>query len=286
MAGDTPTRSRLLWIAGQLGEIGAPILLSALDDPVFWMRGRAAEHLGRLGISEAGELVSRLLRDPHPWTRGCAAAAVGRLKHAGVLEALIPLLDDEAGRPQGPTSVDRVMTLGGPARVVPFLSHDQRELRIRAIELLGKHGYTPAAKALITRMRDDDWVVRGLAAGALGRVGGRAAYAALSSALMQETSWVRALAAQGLGDLGDPKALAGLLAALRSEDGLLRAAVFWALGRLGAPGVVEALRRGLDDEHPSARLRALEALVRLGKAPEMRPSDEAALAELPPRPVT
>ncbi|GAB4475649.1 MAG: hypothetical protein Kow00124_16890 [Anaerolineae bacterium] len=93
-------------------------------------------------------------------------------------------------------------------RVVRLLTHRDREVRIRAAEMLGRLGDRRAVDPLLNALaHDKDWCVRCRAALALGTLADRRAVDGLIHAL-KDCSWcVRRDAARALGMIGDPRAL-------------------------------------------------------------------------------
>lgn len=73
-----------------------PALQRALDDPALEVVVEAAESLGTLGVSEAGPVLSALLRHPSTPVRQTAALALERVADATILGGLLEALDDTA----------------------------------------------------------------------------------------------------------------------------------------------------------------------------------------------
>jgi HEAT repeat protein len=71
-----------------------PALQKALDDPALEVVVEAAEDLGSLGVSEAGPVLTALLRHPSEPVRQTAARALERVADRGVLDDLLRALDD------------------------------------------------------------------------------------------------------------------------------------------------------------------------------------------------
>ncbi|AEA46250.1 HEAT repeat domain-containing protein [Archaeoglobus veneficus] len=101
---DCNVRKKAVYAMGKLTEEGyadfSALLQSALDDECEWVRGHAAEALGRLGIAD--ERITELLKDGCPWVRHRAAEAAGRIAEVNpefakkTYKALIEKLKDRS----------------------------------------------------------------------------------------------------------------------------------------------------------------------------------------------
>jgi len=73
-----------------------PLLQKALDDPALEVVVAAAENLGTLGVSEAGPVLSVLLRHHSESVRQTAAQALERVADPAVLDGVLAGLDDSS----------------------------------------------------------------------------------------------------------------------------------------------------------------------------------------------
>lgn len=130
-----------------------PLLQKALDDPVLEVVVAAAEDLGSLGVSEAGPVLTALLRHPSEPVRLTAAQALERVADPHVMEGLLAALEDSAV----PVRFSLVGALGRVAADGLPLSELQRAALISRLEEL--------------LLRDADPGVRSRAATVLGQIG-------------------------------------------------------------------------------------------------------------------
>jgi HEAT repeat protein/beta-lactamase regulating signal transducer with metallopeptidase domain len=190
---------------------------------------------------------------------------------------------------------------GGDGRaviaLVNALSDDEHEVRLSAVETLGKLRDPRAVQALIQALQQDpDPKVRAMAAWALGEIEDPAAVSALSTALgSDEDEQVRVQAAEALGNIEDVSAIDALgeaaqdpavevrraavdalgnmddsrvvalvIPSLRDDDALVRRSAASALGNIESPQAVEPLIAVTRDPDLEVRVYALEALGNQG----------------------
>merc|ERR1712083_569222 len=103
------TRGRIEFALGQMGEMGAAVLATALTDADPIIRGVAAEALGRLRSDDPTHVVAigSLLDDPHPEVQACAARALERRGEAGAI-----VLGGHLGHMHGPSRSLAAESLG------------------------------------------------------------------------------------------------------------------------------------------------------------------------------
>lgn len=91
-----------------LGAVGAPEdrdrLLALLNDPEMWPRRGAVYALGRLGLVDAAARIRDRLSDPDPEVRLAAVWAVGHLGDRPSRDLLLSLLQDPLAPPGGPST--------------------------------------------------------------------------------------------------------------------------------------------------------------------------------------
>ena len=81
-----------------LVKIGKPtveLLINALKDKEWQMRGHAAETLGEIGNLRAVKELISTLNDENPWVRMSAANALGNIGDARAVEPLKNILNDK-----------------------------------------------------------------------------------------------------------------------------------------------------------------------------------------------
>ncbi|MCP4544322.1 MAG: NACHT domain-containing protein [Chloroflexi bacterium] len=115
-------------------------------------------------------------------------------------------------------------------------------------------------KGLLTRLEDDNRVVRRNVMWALGAIGDSRVIEALLTQLEDKEESVKSRAMWALGQIGDVQAVKPLLTQLQSKDRRMRANAVWALGRIGDIRVVETLLTQMENEHRGVRQRIVDAL--------------------------
>jgi HEAT repeat protein len=273
-------------------------------------RARAAA-MRALGQTSAGaEVIARLeegLGDSDAWARYFAVQSLGRLGAAGALDALVALLDDEAGhvriavidalaRVPGERAAEALLSaarsedpdlrraallgLGiarppeGLAVVIDAVQHAEPATRVFAIGALARFDEPEVDAALASAARDRDEAIRTAAIGALAARPGATPTATLASMLDDETLRgvvVPALATYAVGRIP------GLLAALEVADGMRAPLLVSALARMGRAEAHGALAVAIAMDRPHARRAAAAALAAID-SPTSRALLERALA--------
>jgi len=238
--------------------------LSDLSSRNQWKRARAAELLGKIRVPYSVEPLVTALGDPVFDVRMRAARALGALGGHRARSALVAALADETR-----WSVIRIADLlsdMGPdvvTELVEAFPGMSRASRIATLDLIAHLGDASATEFLVGCLDDLDRDVRSRAAAAIGRIGDHRGLAALRVAL-QDNEWpVRAMSAKALGQLGDTGSIDGLRASMRDPEWWVRANAGEALHALGSPGV-NALVAMLDDQDQFARDQALATLESTG----------------------
>lgn len=133
------------------------------------IRRAAVRELAGFDCDESVVALVACLQDPSLGVVDAAVHSLIEVGTPGVAASLTPLLThSEIG--QRSLALDVLMALGrvaGPA-MAGLLTHDDRELRKSASEVLTESGYTEAGPALVARISDPDPVVRAAVAAALG----------------------------------------------------------------------------------------------------------------------
>ncbi|MDD1653107.1 MAG: HEAT repeat domain-containing protein [Methanomicrobiales archaeon] len=157
---ETDDRDLRLGVITAMGEIRDPAvldpLLPLLHDRSNEVRWAAALALGQLGDPEAVPLLVRSLRDPDRYVRYGAAIALGQLgwrPEADEGRACLALALQDW---------DRLSTLGKAALpALQLASTDRdREVRARAVALMGQIGDSSSAPAVVRALGDPDDTVR------------------------------------------------------------------------------------------------------------------------------
>lgn len=258
-----------------------PAVIAALQDPDAEVRKTAAATLGHWPYmrSYAREFDERpilspliaALDDSSAEVRIAVIRSLGLWRSSFAHDALVPLLDDDALRPETALALARI----GDRRAVSLLRSLVATHEPFAIQALGELRDSESVAALIGVVADRaaDEAARIAAVKALAAIGNRDAVPILIAALDDASAEVAASAARALGEFRDPRAAAPLLAAAgqprwssknppwRGRENPTR----FSLVRLGADAV-EPLAHALS--HSSAQVReiAAEALFYLSSS--------------------
>ena len=254
-----------------LGQIGSPqaadILIRAIAEGPWYVRGAAAVALGRIGDPQTVSALVPVLNDTDNYVRGAAAEALGVLGGSEAVAALVPALRDEDAYVRQTAAIS-LAQIGSPEAfegLAKVLNHEDCCVRWEAT---GACRITnPAVVAALGKaLNHPDDRVKEEAAMRLSRIGSPEAVEALIPALQSCDRIVREEAAHALSQLGTPETLEALIPALRDSDSLVREEAARALGRIGNPQVVERLIPALNDRDREVRKRAVEALGDIGGA--------------------
>jgi HEAT repeat protein len=200
-------------------------------------RALAAFALGDMGSARATDALVEALADRSADVRGAAARSLGRLGAVSAVEPLVLAL--VARRVARPVASQALAVVGAPA--VPALRRlcaDARpEVRLAAVELLGRVGGAADADVLAGCLRDGSAEVRARAIRALGRLGAADVTAELRAALADPVFFVRVAAAHALGAIGDRESAPALLELARADRAEVAAAAARAAAGV-APGLV------------------------------------------------
>jgi HEAT repeat protein len=168
-----------------------PDLVRALRDPVVDVRVVAAAALWRLPDAAAVPALLLLLRDPDPSARQWGALALGVVRDRRATAPLVGLLSD----PEKAVRLDVVRSLGrirdasavGPLEA--FARNDARDMdeRLEAISALATLDGPEKIDALVRLLRHEDREIRMRAIQALGQVGDALVIPALRRRRSEET---------------------------------------------------------------------------------------------------
>jgi len=250
--------------AEALGKIGDACAIDSLVDALSSedVCLAATDVLVKIGTPAVGPLTNTL-RDNNLYLR---KAAVKVLDEIGWKPGL-----DETGASYWVVKREweRCIEIGAPAvdSLIAVLKGNEGEVRLAAIETLGKIGDARAVVSLIVALKDDSGDLRQASTEALGKIGDARAVEPLISHLVYGGDAV----SEALGKIGAP-AIEPLIATLKNKDketsGRRQAAID-ALGKIGAPAV-EPLIATLRDSNENVRDAATKAL---GKISDTRAID-------------
>lgn len=174
------------------------------------------------------------LQDENPNVRWRAAKGLGELHDT---RAILPLIDTfRYGDDNLKQIAIEALVRIGKQSVDPLirqLDNESLDVKIRAIDALGKLGNSIAISPLINALSDKNNEVKWRAAMALGQIGDDVAVGHLAKTLRDSDKYVRASAAWALGRFINVKAADHLISALQDKDPYVRRNVVQALGQIG-----------------------------------------------------
>lgn len=172
------------WPRSEAARRQVPMFIAALENEDWRVRGATAETLGRIGDVRAMEPLIAVLKDKDSWVRRGAAEALGWIGDARAVEPLIIALRDEMKnvRQSAAQSLERI----SPAWT-------QRETAKRQ---------TPD---LVATLRDEDTLIRTIAARTLGQIGDVRAVESLTPLLWDADVHVRQETVLAIGSIITPQ---------------------------------------------------------------------------------
>jgi len=207
------------------------------------------------------------------------------------------------------------MSSSGGALIAPLrqLDDQNREVRARAVQALGRSKDPRAVEPVIGLLEDSDPRIVSLAVEALGELQDPRAIEPLIAMTRDDRGFVdsavealrrigepaveplivtfqnssldvgaRAAVATALGSIGDSRAVEPLVAALNSEEGYLKPYAAESLGRIGDARAVESLIAALADADLTVRVSAILALERIKDPRAVGPLVAVLKDEYPP----
>lgn len=243
---------RRLRAAVSLAEMGdestARVLIEHLDDREPEIRIQAARGLGRMQHTAAIDAILERFAFEQPWVRTrFADTLIGfGSKATWPLVAYIRVnLQGEQG--EGVIEAIRILGTIGDRDVGPTLASvlnvaRDPEIKIAAIDALGKVGGPMAIRPVSYLLASDDWRLRAKAVTALGDIGDPSVNWMVAEGLDDANWWVRRNSAAALASL--PGGIALLMTALESDDLFARDA---AAEALADSGELAAARERLDE---------------------------------------
>lgn len=221
-------------LAGRLGDTGAvPPLVRLLRDRDLRVRREAIRALGDLHAVETVPDIAAAIEAAGEWSNLLLLMALVRMGPAcapaiGVLLAAPG--DRSPAMLKGLLMVtSRIGVVADPALIRSLAAHQEPEVRVEAVRVLGVIPPDPASGDIcLAAMDDAEWPVRAIAASSLGRLRDARALPRLARAMGDPAYWVRQHVAEAMASMGDPG--------------------------------TEALRRALEDANPFVRDMAAQVL--------------------------
>lgn len=221
---DRSVRDAAIEALASIGEPSVVALGPCLSDPELSVQEAASAILASIADERVLDPLLGALRSPDWIVRMHAARAVGRINNPRSIQFFLPLLQDHV-----------------------------KAVREEASTALGSIGET-AIPSLVDALTHQDWQVRLHAVEALGKTRSRKAVGPLLSALSGDAdSAVREDAIRALAAIGDPESVDGLLAVLNAPG--LRTLAVQALGRIGDRRAVPMLMDLATGAHPAEGMR-------------------------------
>ncbi len=220
-----------------LGRMDTAALLGAWGGA----EGRAKAYLayiyGEIGAASAADLLTGSFASPDAELRQVSIQSLGKIASARVLPILVEALGDsvEEVREAAMQALNDIGTRYRQETIVsvsPLLEHDDPQVRMYAVTVLGRLDGDDIEEHLAFAIKDESAQVRSAAIRAVEGKSSGGHLPALMLALTDENSEVRALAAEALGMTGDDKAVDPLKLALQDEDMWVRSAAVRSLGQL------------------------------------------------------
>jgi HEAT repeat protein len=213
--------------AGRLRESATvPRLVELLRDRDPGVRREAIRALGELRAVEAVPHIVDAIEGMGEWTNLLLLMALVRMGPACAPAIGAVLAAPGARSPatlKGLLMVtSRIGVVADPAVVRALVSHDDPEVRVDAVRVLGAIAPDPrSADACLAAMDDGEWPVRAIAASSLGRLRDDRALARLRQSMGDPAYWVRQHVAEAMASMGEPGAEA-LRGALQDANPFVR----------------------------------------------------------------
>lgn len=202
-------RAEACRFAGRLGDTAAvPRLVELLCDRDAAVRREAIRALGQLRAVEAVPDIADAIEGLKEWNNLLLLMALIRMGPA-CAPALGALLAEPAAR--SPAMLKGLLQVAGrigvatdPAMIRALASHEDMEIRVEAVRVLGAIGADPRSGDIcLAAIEDTEWPVRAIAASSLGRLRDERAVARLRAAMGDPAYWVRHHVAEAMASLGE-----------------------------------------------------------------------------------
>jgi len=249
-----------------MGEAGMTALLAAFPGADDEGKTFIIYLWGEMGFAGAAPLLGDAMRSSRSPVRRAAVVAAGRIGLAGLLDRIVPLLDDPDQEVRegavnalvrlAPVCRDEVVAVARGLAVSPAPDNRRNAAAIYAA--------LADADRLALLVKDEDPLVRRSAVTALAGLGIADFLGNLVMALVDEDPDVRIAAATGLGDMGSEACVDPLVLSLGDGDPWVRCAALRSLGRIGGERVLDAIEGLLDNADGVVLITALEALGGIG----------------------
>jgi HEAT repeat protein len=222
-----PRRAEACRFAGRLGDTAmVPRLVELLCDRDPAVRREAIRALGQLRAAETVPDIADAIEGLKEWNNLLLLMALVRMGPA-CAPAIGALLGEPGAR--SPAMIKGLLQVTGrigvatdPAVIRSLASHDDMEIRVEAVRVLGAIAPDPrSGDVCLAAMDDAEWPVRAIAASSLGRLRDERAVARLRGVMGDPAYWVRHHVAEAMASLGEPGAEA-LRDALRDSNPFVR----------------------------------------------------------------
>jgi HEAT repeat protein len=213
--------------AGRLGDASAvPRLVQLLRDRDPAVRREAIRALGDLRAVEAVPDIADAIEAMGEWSNLLLLMALIRMG-PDCAPAIGALLAAPGARMPATIKglllvTSRIAVAADPATIRALASHDEMEIRVEAVRVLGAIAPDPRSGDIcLAAMDDAEWPVRAIAASSLGRLRDERAIPRLARAMGDPAYWVRHHIAEAMASMGEPGAEA-LRAALHDANPFVR----------------------------------------------------------------
>ncbi len=220
-------RAEACRFAGRLGDTAlVPRLVELLCDRDPAVRREAIRALGDLRAVEAVPDMADAIEGLKEWSNLLLLMALIRMGPA-CAPAIGALLAEPGARSpamlKGLLQVtSRIGVATDPVMIRVLAAHDDMEVRVEAVRVLGAIAPDPrSGDVCLAAMDDAEWPVRAIAASSLGRLRDARAVSRLAGAMGDPAYWVRHHVAEAMASLGEPGAGA-LRSALNDANPFVR----------------------------------------------------------------
>ena len=238
------------------------------DDPDIVRE--AAFEAGDLKDAACVELLSKLIQSENLGVQEAAEFALRQIRGAKAVQAVSPLLRSENASIRN-SAMDILREIGADdMKSLQALLHDEdADIRIFGADILGTSGKHLAVSMLAEVLLHDPEVnVRYQAGISLGVLGFSEAAEALRSS-MKDEEWVQFAAVEALTKIRDDSCVSILINALKDSSLLVASTIISALGEMGNMKAVPLLLKQLDVVSGPLRNHAVKAIVQILGAPSL-----------------
>jgi HEAT repeat protein len=240
-------------------------LTSSLHDEIPAVRIAAARAFGYVEDQQAVPLLIGALGDQDAWVRYFAARSLGHQRAGEAAGTLAQLAQTDTAQQVRLAALEALGRIGGQralAALIPFAALDDAELARAAIAALGQIDQPAAQSALLGLLDAHDRPLRLAAVEALGQHHGAAAVGPLLQ-LVAGAGPLAQAAVAALARMATPEAIGALIELL--AEPARRATIVAALAGVGE-GQAELVGRGLEHRQVAVRRSVVEALERMPHA--------------------